>query len=347
MRLRDFEGRSRNRTQRGRRVHGPQPAEAAFRGGIGGSHEPHGLDVGRRTESRGPRGDLRTTGRSVYGSGAGTGGRRGGHPAGGDRFRHAQRQGGPLGHRHALRAAGPRDPRDGLRNARRRQRPHPLGADRRGLRRLGVACEPAVGRTELRLRGQAAAALPRTAGGSGRNAHLGAPERRASQRDGRLRRDARNVRRGCRRVYASRTGEHRGRLLRHDARPHIRIVENIRRLRPAACSRAETHHDLERSGAAADRPRSQLHQRRRTHERRRIGPFRKADPRSQLRRGALGGPRTGRRRGADRRRLHGRRADRRSGGDAHVPQPDGLGAGDRPRAGDDRLVEMGGTSSGT
>ena len=61
----------------GRRVHGPQPAEAAFRGGIGGSHEPHGLDVGRRTESRGPRGDLRTTGRSVYGSGAGTGGRRG------------------------------------------------------------------------------------------------------------------------------------------------------------------------------------------------------------------------------------------------------------------------------
>ena len=102
---------------------------------------------------------------------------------------------GPLGHRHALRAAGPRDPRDGLRNARRRQRPHPLGADRRGFRRLGVAREPAVGRTELRLRGQAAAALPRTAGGCGRNAHLGAPERRPSQRDGRLRRDARNVRR--------------------------------------------------------------------------------------------------------------------------------------------------------
>ena len=30
--------------------------------------------------------------------------------------------------------------------------------------------------------------------------------------------------------------------------------------------------------------------------------------------------------GTDRRRLHGRRADRRCGGHAHVPQPDGVGA---------------------
>ena len=34
-------------------------------------------------------------------------------------------------------------------------------------------------------------------------------------------------------------------------------------------------------------------------------------------------------------------------GDADVPQPDGFGTRDRPRAGDDRLVEVGGTSSGT
>ncbi len=92
--------------------------------------------------------------------------------------------------------------------------------------------EPAVGRAQLRLRGPAAPALPRTAGGGGRNPRLGAPQRRASQRHGRLRRDARNVRRGCRRVPASRTGQHRGRMLRHHARTHLRTLEDRREYAP-------------------------------------------------------------------------------------------------------------------
>ena len=67
----------------------------------------------------------------------------------------------------------------------------------------------------------------------------------------------------------------------------------------------------------------------------------------QLRRGSVGSPCAGRCGGADRRRLHGRRHDRRRRSHAHVPQPDGLGAGNRPRADDDRLLEMGGARGGS
>ena len=58
-------GRGRNGPPRGGRIHGPQPAETPLRGGLDGPHEPHGLDVGRRGEPRGPRSDLRTAGRSL------------------------------------------------------------------------------------------------------------------------------------------------------------------------------------------------------------------------------------------------------------------------------------------
>ena len=77
-----------------------------------------------------------------------------------------------------------------------------------------------------------------------------------------------------------------GRLLRHDAGAHFRTVEDRRQLRPAAAARTAARNGAERSGAAADRPRGELHQRRRTHERRRIGLFRPPRARRQLRGGA-------------------------------------------------------------
>ena len=344
--LRDVAGRGRGGPRGGRRLHGAQPAETPLRRRIDGPHEPHGLDVGRRREPRGPRGDLPPAGRRLHGAGPRPDGRRRGHPARRDGLRHAQRQGRALRHRPALRGARAADSRHGLGNAGRRQRPHPLGADRRGLRRVGLPRTAAVGRSELRLRRPAADALPRTAGRRGRNPHLGPPERRTAQRHGRLRRNPRNVRRGCRRVHAPRAGEHRRRMLRNHPGPYFRTGEDRRPLHAAPAARAAPRHHVERPGTAAGGPRGQLHQHRRAHERRRVGEVRPVDPRRQLRGGTLGGPRAGRGRGADRRRLHGRRTDRRRRGHAHVPQPDGLGTRNRPRAGDDRLLEVGGASSG-
>ena len=333
--------------QRGRRIHGPQPAETPLRGGFDGAHQPHGLDVGRRGEPRGPRSDFRTTRRSLHRSGAGTAGRRSRHPAGRDHLRHAQRQGGPLRDRRAGRKTRPHDPRHGVGHAGRRQRPHPVGTDRRGLLHLAVARAAALPRPELRLRSQTAAALPRTAGRNGPVPHLGAPQRRTSQRHGRLRRDPGDVRRGRGRIHAPRTGQYRRRMLRHDARAYLRTFENRLQLCPAPRSGAAPRHDAERTGAAAHRARNQFRQRRRAHQRRRLGQIRPPDPRGQLRRGPVGSPCAGRCGGADRRRLHGRRHDRRRRSHAHIPQPDGLGAGNRPRADDDRLLEMGGARGGS
>ena len=328
--------------QRGRRIHGPQPAEAPLRGGIDRPDQPHGLDVGRRREPRSPRGDLHAAGRSLHRPGTRPRGRRRGCPAGRNRFRHAQRQGRPLRHRHTGRPARTRNPRHDLGHAGRRQRPHPLGTDRRGFLRLGIACAAPLRRLQLRLRRPAADALPRTAGRGGRIPHLGTPQRRAPQCHGRLRRNTRDVRPRRRRIHAPRAGKHRRRMLRHHAGTYLRAGEDRRELRSAPRAGAQTCHDAERPRTAAHRPRGQFRERRRTHQRRRLGQVRAADPRGQLRRGALRRPGPGRRRGTDRRRLHGRRADRRCGGHAHVPQPDGVGTRDSPRAGDDRLVEMGG-----
>ena len=159
VRLRDFEGRSRNRAARPTGVHGPQPAESRVSWRDRWVPRTDYRCVGRRTESRPARWTFAQLVEAYTDQGAGTGGRRGGHPAGWGRFRHAQRQGGPLGHRHALRAAGRAIPVMVSGNARRRQRPHLSGQTVGGFAVSVVAREPAVGRAELRLRGQAAAAL--------------------------------------------------------------------------------------------------------------------------------------------------------------------------------------------
>ena len=117
------------------------PLETPFRGGLDGPDQPHGLDVGRRRKPRSPRGDLRAA-----------------RPKPTPNRRAASWTAArmscwskPFSTRSTPRPPstpstrwppklGPRDPRHDLGHAGRRQRPHPLGTDRRGFLRLGIAC---------------------------------------------------------------------------------------------------------------------------------------------------------------------------------------------------------------
>jgi hypothetical protein len=83
-----------------------------------------------------------------------------------------------------------------------------------------------------------------------------------------------------------------------------------------------------------------VRQRRRAHQRHRLGQVPQADHRRRLRRRARRRARAGRERRADHRRQHGRGPARFREGDGHVPQSDRRRARHRPRAGHDRLVEV-------
>ena len=221
VRPRDFARGGGPRPECGRRIHGPQPPETPVRSRIDGTHQPHRLHLGRRGQSGGPRGDVPPAGRRLHRAGARSSGRRRRCPAYRNGLRHPQRQGGALRGRPTLRGAGPRHSRHALGHVGRRQRPHPLGADRRGFLRFGLARPAALRGLQLRLRSQTDAALLRAAGRRGAVPHFGPSQRRTAQRHGRLRRNTRHVRRGRGRIPPARAGQHRRRLLRHHARTHL------------------------------------------------------------------------------------------------------------------------------
>ena len=83
-----------------------------------------------------------------------------------------------------------------------------------------------------------------------------------------------------------------------------------------------------------------VRERRRAHQRHRLGEIPQADHGGRLHGGARRRARPGRERRAGDRRQHGRRPARFRARDGHVPEPDRERAGHRARAGDDRLVQV-------
>ena len=135
--------------------------------------------------------------------------------------------------------------------------------------------------------------------------------------------------------------QHRRRLLRLDARPHPRHRRGGRRhSRRASCPSIAPLLRLSGLEPFTLTKRHSLRQRRRAHQRHRLGQVPQADHRRRLRRRARRRARPGGERRADHRHQHGRGPDRLREGDGRVPQPDRRRAGHRPRAGDDRQLEM-------
>ena len=88
-----------------------------------------------------------------------------------------------------------------------------------------------------------------------------------------------------------------------------------------------------------------VRQRRRTHQRHRLGAVQEADQGRPLRRSGGSRAPAGRERRADPRRQHGRGPDRFRNGDGELPQPDRRRTRHRARAGDGRFVEVDGDRS--
>ena len=202
--------------------------------------------------------------------------------------------------------------------------PHPRGTDHRGFLYLRRTRRAAGREPQLLVRRQGPAALPGAAGRCFGIPRGGLSQCGSAERHGRLRRDARDVRRRRRGIHAARPGQSGGRLLRHHAPAHLRTGEDREQLHAPPPAAAAARDLPERAGTASDRSRSQLRQCRRAHQRRRLGQVRAADPRKKLRGSSLGGPRPSRSGRQYRRCLHGRRPDRRSRSHARLPQPDGF-----------------------
>ena len=94
------------------------------------------------------------------------------------------------------------------------------------------------------------------------------------------------------------------------------------------------------------RPGQPVRQHGRAHQRHRLGQVPPADRGRRLRRRARGRPPAGRERRPDHRRQHGRGHARLGERDGALPEPDRGRAGHRPRARDDRLLEVGGDRGG-
>ena len=122
------------------------------------------------------------------------------------------------------------------------------------------------------------------------------------------------------------------------ARPpaHIKaLAQAVRKFAPARAAQGRALVAPERPGGADHPARHQFRQHRRAHQRHRLAQIRQADPGRPIRGSPGRGPAAGRQRRADHRRQHGRgHARRRQGHDA-FSQSRRLGAGHRPRAGND------------
>ena len=138
-------------------------------------------------------------------------------------------------------------------------------------------------------------------------------------------------------------------MLRHDARTHPRNRGS--RQRPAAASAGTDRKVYAAQRArAADRAagldRIEFHHGRRAHQHHRLSQVRAAHQSRRPRRSPGNREAADRRRREHPRRQHGRRPSRLREGHDRVPQPHRFGAGNRPRADHDRLIEMVGPRGG-
>ena len=166
------------------------------------------------------------------------------------------------------------------------------------------------------------------------------PERRAPERVRRVRRDAREHVRRHRRLRARGLGEHRGGLLRHDARAHPRRSPAPSGDASAPAPRSPPRHPSQRP-RALHVPARGLHDRRRAHERHGFSEVREARSRGRLRGGAHGGAPAGRWGRERSRREHGRGDAGREGRHDAVLEPPLGRARHRETARHARQLEVG------
>ncbi len=171
-------------------------------------------------------------------------------------------------------------------------------------------------------------------------------ERGPSQRDGRLRPDARRDGRDPRRVRARGVAQHRGRVLRHDAGLRPRHRRRRRGRRAEAPARPLPPHGVQRPRAPDPPARLELHHDRRADERHRLARVRAPGPGRRLRGGARRGAPAGRGGRQHPRREPGRGPARFGPRDDRVPEPRRLRAGDRAPPDHGRLLAVRGPRGG-
>ena len=183
-------------------------------------------------------------------------------------------------------------------------------------------------------------------------------ERRPAERVRRIRRAAGRHRGTSPGLRGERLREHRRRLLRHDARSHRGDCRGGRKLRPRSVGASSVITSQQRQQSAVGshftqfagletltiRPESNFQmigERTNVTGSARFARLIRAD---DLRRGVAGGARPGARRREHHRREHGRGHARLRARDDRFPELHRDRAGDRPRAGDDRQLEVVGDS---
>ncbi len=314
----------------------------ALRGRRARAHEPHGVALAEGQRSGLPQHELRRTGRDLCRGHARAGRRRRRHDPGRDDLRHAEREGGALrGAAGARRAASvdlpilspARSPMPPA--ARSPGRPsRPSGTPIRHARPLVVGLNCALGAKQLRPYVEELARIADTYVCAYPNAGLpnafGEYDEAACETAALLRDFA-----------DERLRQHRRRLLRDDARAHRAHPRGRRRAAAAQArrrsSRARRLAGLEPLNIGPGQP---VRQRRRAHQRHRLGEVPPPDRSGRLRRRARGRATAGRERRADDRRQHGRGHARFRRRDGSVPESARRRTRRCARARDDRFVEV-------
>ena len=185
-------------------------------------------------------------------------------------------------------------------------RAHAVGPDADRVLAFGAPRPALRGRAQLRARRDGDAPASGRNRRRRRHADLRLSQRRPAQRIRPLRREPRGDGGRDRRIRPRRPRQHRRRLLRLDARPHPGDRRGgARRCAPRGPERCAADAPV-RPRAVHPDPRHSLRQRRRAHQRHRLGAVPQADHRRRLCRRARRRARSGRGRRADPRRQHGR-----------------------------------------
>ena len=222
---------------------------------------------------------VRRAGGRLPRAGARAAGRRRRPAAGRDRVRHAQREGRALRGRAGLRGARARGvPVMASVTITDRARTQPLGPDRRGVLDLGVARAAAVGRHQLRARARRRCGrTSRSCRGSRRCFVSAYPNAGLPNAFGGFDETPESMAASLGEWARAGLAEHRGRLLRHDARPHPRDRRGgARRARRASAPGSPAPDALRGPRAAGDPAGLELRQRRRAHQRHRLAEVRRS-----------------------------------------------------------------------
>ena len=154
---------------------------------------------------------------------------------GGNGLRHAERQGGAVRDRDDIRGRGLRLPGDDLGHDHRRERPHAVGPDDRGVLQLDAPRAPDRGRPELRARREASCApTSRSCRASPTSMSPAIPNAGLPNAFGEYDDTPESMAHADGRLGARGLAEPRRRLLRHDAGAHARRSPTAVRGRQAA-----------------------------------------------------------------------------------------------------------------